>query len=107
MVSTSDAVADAGRGSARRETVVVRSGAPERRQKKKRSSNGPVEWLVDLRNLWRWTGGGDVLAPVSGRRCFTARSALTYVNDRFRKMGCGAGRGGSVSVADGSEAGDD
>ena len=107
MVSTSDAAADAGRGSARRETVVVLAPLRREDKKKKRSSNGPVEWLVDLRNLWRSTGGGDVLAPVSGRRCFTARNALTYDKDRFRNMGCGAGRGGSVSVADGSEAGDD
>ena len=41
--------------------------------------------------------GGDVLAPVSGRRCFAARERRTYVRDRFRNIGCGAGRGGSVS----------
>ena len=37
--------------------------------------------------------GGDVLAPVSGRRCFTARSARTYVRVRFRNIGCGGGDG--------------
>ena len=50
------------------------------------------------------SAGGDVLAPVSGRRCFTARSARTYVRVRFRNIGCGGGEGRMVSFADGSSA---